>query len=178
MYSTLAPPEVFFKCAMKIKLIELIVGCSIRGKWMSWCHFKVAESRNVTKQQVFGFFSNSRATHIFLLQEDTRKQNSTKGAFFQWLIYEADAAFGAVWAGQAAACSTASLLPISEGRCCEFWYPAHRETRSCSGRPDTSWTQAGPLEVSSAAFWTCEGAEQGKERECMRSKSKEKFGRK
>lgn len=28
MYSTLAPPEVFFKCAMKIKLIELIAVAS------------------------------------------------------------------------------------------------------------------------------------------------------
>lgn len=86
MYSTLAPPEVFFKCAMKIKLIELIVGCNIQGKGMSWCHFKVAESRNVTKQQVFFlvfFLFKSNTYFQYLLQEDTRKQNSTKGAFFQ-----------------------------------------------------------------------------------------------
>lgn len=55
-------PLRFFKCAMKIKLIELIDSCSIQGKSLSWCRFKVTESRNVTKQQFFLLF-------FFLIQE-------------------------------------------------------------------------------------------------------------
>lgn len=118
--------------------------CSIPGKSMSWCHLKARHLGKWAledwcyKTNAFCFFLELQQQHIF---EDPRKQN------FQQLTHKADAAFAAVWAGQSTACSTGCLLPILEGRWCESWFRVRRETHSCSGRPDTAWTQAGPLEV-------------------------------